>query len=711
LLAALAGCSPDNGDDDDTADGDADADADSDADADADADSDGDGDADIDADADIDGDADGDADIDCTDADEDGAGVGADCPGALDCDDGEAAVHPDAEEVCNGLDDDCDGETDAEIAVPEDCGLQDGVCRGAVARCVDGEWADCVAGDYPAVYEADEASCDRLDNDCDGTVDEACECVGGDVQSCGSDVGACALGTQTCADGAWGACEGAVAPTDERCNDADDDCDTFTDEELIGPPCVLQDGVCAGSTQSCTGGAFGACEASQYGEAYEPDESRCDGLDNDCDGDVDEVCECAPGAVRACGSDIGACISGAQRCVDGLWDVCEGSVGPVAEDCNALDDDCDGLANEEPMNHPLCALQQGVCARATQACGGGTWQACSDLDYGFNYQTVESWCDGLDNDCDGLRDEDCPPPAIVINELYYDEPANDGAHVFIELSGPISEPMTGCVFEAVNGANDTVYVTVSLDGRQIGADGYFLIVDDAATGTMQALADLVVQDGDLQNGADNARIVCSGVETDAVGYGSFGANDTFSGEGDPAPDPTGQSITRDAAHTDTDDNSVDFVAANPTPRGRPDPALLVVLTWDDAHDVDLHVLRSGAAWSDLTGDCHYTNRNPDWGVLAFADDDPRLERDSFSFGPERTSIPAPADDQYRVQVDYYGATFNPALDATVDVYWNGALVDSRVQTLDLAARYWFVGTMDTVTDTWTFDGRTQAAAF
>jgi fibro-slime domain-containing protein len=119
LLAALAACGGSDGilALDGSVDGDADADTDADADADADTDGDTDADADADTDADADADADGDADADpdpeCVDEDSDWWCL------PLDCDDGDPEVSPGAQEVLgNGVDDNCNGQTDESSADP-----------------------------------------------------------------------------------------------------------------------------------------------------------------------------------------------------------------------------------------------------------------------------------------------------------------------------------------------------------------------------------------------------------------------------------------------------------------------------------------------------------------------------------------------------------------------------------------------------------------
>lgn len=91
-----------------------------------------------------------------------------------DCDDTDADVNPDAAEVCDGLDNDCDDQVDEELAPPL-CALQDGVCSGATSTCGGGSgWLPCTALEYGPDYEVDETLCDGKDNDCDGEVDEGC---------------------------------------------------------------------------------------------------------------------------------------------------------------------------------------------------------------------------------------------------------------------------------------------------------------------------------------------------------------------------------------------------------------------------------------------------------------------------------------------------------------------------------------------------------
>jgi hypothetical protein len=77
-------------------------------------------------------------------------------------------------ETCNGVDDDCDGRVDETLGPHPACPLQDGVCRGATATCRGAAGWVCDAAVYAAHdmrYEATERACDAVDDDCDGTVD------------------------------------------------------------------------------------------------------------------------------------------------------------------------------------------------------------------------------------------------------------------------------------------------------------------------------------------------------------------------------------------------------------------------------------------------------------------------------------------------------------------------------------------------------------
>ncbi len=281
------------------------------------------------------------------------------------------------------------------------------ICSNLIDDDADG-LTDCFDTDCPADTEDGTTLCDGFDNDCDGSIDENlngpdCPMQDGVCQGSGQPCnGAAGFGTCTAAD--YGS---DYQATESDCDGLDNDCDGSADNGLTAPDCSLQMGVCAGTTQPCEGASgWGACN---YGSDYEDGtETLCDDLDNDCDGSVDEALAgcCTEGDTVACSTDEGECTVGEQLCdASGNWSECSG-VLPGTESCNGLDDDCDG-DTDDGLTPPACDLDLGVCAGASPSCDGASgWGAC---DYGTDYEVDETLCDDLDNDCDGQTDEheDC----------------------------------------------------------------------------------------------------------------------------------------------------------------------------------------------------------------------------------------------------------------------------------------------------------------
>jgi hypothetical protein len=113
----------------------------------------------------------------CDDIDGDGYSI---CNG--DCDDSNPAINPGAQEVCDGLDNDCNGQTDEYLGMTI-CGV--GQCQRTVSNCVDGQSQECTPGTpSPEV-------CNLLDDDCDGVVDEGAICSNGGECIAGQCIGNC----------------------------------------------------------------------------------------------------------------------------------------------------------------------------------------------------------------------------------------------------------------------------------------------------------------------------------------------------------------------------------------------------------------------------------------------------------------------------------------------------------------------------------------
>ncbi|MDQ7087000.1 MAG: MopE-related protein [Acidobacteriota bacterium] len=226
--------------------------------------------------------------------------------------------------------------------------------RGAAGVLADGS-AYCGCAASPA---ADDATCDAIDDDCDGSVDED---YPQSSTSCG--VGACsATGTLSCVDGTEedSCAPGAPATDDATCDGVDDDCDGSVDEDYTPVSTTCGAGLCAASgTTSCSGGVE-QDSCSPLAPALE----LCDGLDNDCDGSVDEdqgVRYVAPG-----GDDAGnTCLDPAQPCASinhAVQVACDGETVSVAE----------GEYFEDVLiDHPVTVDGEGVPTR-TILRGSGT---------------------------------------------------------------------------------------------------------------------------------------------------------------------------------------------------------------------------------------------------------------------------------------------------------------------------------------------------
>ena len=297
-----------------------------------------------------------------------------------------------SDDTCDGKDNDCNGATDDGYVPSETtCGV--GACAATGQRlCQGGAEIDTC---QPGQGAADDATCNGIDDDCDGATDDDFAIV--EVE-CGA-FGCLNLGTTTCIDGVQGtSCTpGTPAADDTVCNGLDDDCDGPSDEDFVPTATACGVGACAAvgqtaclegvPTDTCTPGTAAA------------DDATCDGSDDDCDGSTDE--DFVPTATT-CGT--GACAaSGSATCSAGqLVDTCTPGL-PQLDDatCDGIDDDCDGSTDEDFVGGvSTCGV--GACASTGErtCLAGAVQDSCAP----GVHASSDTTCDGLDDDCEGSTD-------------------------------------------------------------------------------------------------------------------------------------------------------------------------------------------------------------------------------------------------------------------------------------------------------------------
>jgi hypothetical protein len=217
-------------------------------------------------------------------------------------------VNESQNEVCNGLDDDCDRATDEIVSVAcfpsgaSGCEAnQDGtfsckgLCSTGMSACDEGE-VTCEDAVVAMGAEICTTGTDKAaDDDCDDKIDEGCTCTTGAVRPCyggpsGTDMyPPCQQGTQTCVAQRWGECQGQTLPQEETCQNQgrDDDCNGARDDidsELgeLGAPCIDDDqqGICRDGTIQC-----GSDDALPVCVGQPPQEELCDDIDQNCNGE------------------------------------------------------------------------------------------------------------------------------------------------------------------------------------------------------------------------------------------------------------------------------------------------------------------------------------------------------------------------------------------------------------------------------------------
>jgi hypothetical protein len=277
---------------------------------------------------------------------------------------------------CNGSDDDCDGKVDEDYVGTVRCGV--GACNVAGSKtCVGGrEVEQCTPGPQTGM----DNDCDDIDDDCDGTADEH---FVGAMRSCGT--GSCsAMSPDQCVKGAVvSSCvPSGGATSDASCNNIDNDCDGRIDEDYVVTATSCGTGACARTGQrTCVSGReVDSCKAG----APAMGDATCNNIDDDCDGQRDEDFAVTS---TSCGVGFCAA-TGQRTCVGGApVDSCmprppNTSTDDAFSPGNGVDDDCDGRVDEdvpacnttpltfEAGQHTIAAV--GNCRSLTvQLWGGG----------------------------------------------------------------------------------------------------------------------------------------------------------------------------------------------------------------------------------------------------------------------------------------------------------------------------------------------------
>ena len=506
----------------------------------------------------------------CLDGDGDGYGLGAACLGT-DCDDTQPSVNPRGEESCDGIDNDCDGLVDDS---PTDAGRAcetgfAGGCSQGVTVC-EANAILCQPNLIPT-----EERCDGLDNDCDGAADEdeagnplSRDCYDGPAATEG--VGVCAGGRQVCVAGDFGGCLGQVLPSAEICDDIDNDCDGTPDDETTEVN-WYRDG---------DGDGYGSPTAPPRFSCVRPDGYVLNA--DDCDD------------ANAAASPVGEEVAG-----DGIDQDCDGT-----EEC-FVDMDGDLVASTSVVRSA-----DTDCTDPGEVDGSMIGGDCDDADANTYPGAFEIVGDEADNDCNGT-------------EVCFADLDGDGVRTSEEV------------------LSDNVTCTDAGEGRLSGSAGD---CDDRDPAIRPGQSEICNGLDDDCNGAADDRITFRRyfLDRDGDGFGAGGSaptsscaliegyveNDLDCADEDPAVKPGAEELTGDGLDQNCDGRELCFVdgdndgfrtvfsVASIDTDCDDDGEALAAAPATDCNDAN-RLIRPGA--TELPGDG--VDQNCDGGEICFVDAD------------------------------------------------------------------------------------------
>ena len=300
--------------------------------------------------------------------------------GSLSCND----TTGDIADVCNGMDDDCDPSTADGLADP----MLGAACDGPDAdRCAEGTFS-CVTGSLSCSDTTGNIPdvCNGVDDDCDPTTPDGSgdplvgnSCDGPDADLCDEGVLVCSGGSLTCND--------TSGDTLEICDGVDNDCNPATrdgvDDTLLGIACDGADAdACPEGVTICTAGGTVGCN-----DTTGDNLDICNAMDDDCNAITPDGSGEAWYGAACDGPDTDLCAEGTYGCAGGMQ-TCSDATGNRVEVCDGVDNNCDGSIDEGNVCTGCTTQQFG--GHAYLFCGAANWSTASgDCRAIGNYEMVK----------------------------------------------------------------------------------------------------------------------------------------------------------------------------------------------------------------------------------------------------------------------------------------------------------------------------------